>query len=199
MKLKAQNVDRRIRRTQEAIRQALIELILEKHYDTISVQDIIDRADVGRSTFYLHFRDKEDLFRRDWQKLLEYFVEQITLENLHTGRIFPIREFFHHLKDFHHLYRALVKSGKIDNLFGYGQKYLAEIIEIRINAVFDAEIQPDVPIPILANYLANEVFSHLKWWLDRDMPYPPERMDEIFQQIVTPGFKSSLYGRNEYR
>lgn len=63
--------------------------------------------------------------------MLGYFVDQITPENLQAGRIFPIRELFEHLKDFHHLYRALVKSGKIDRLFGYGQKYLAEKIEIR--------------------------------------------------------------------
>lgn len=190
--MKSQTEDRRVQRTQKSLRDALIALILEKHYDTISVQDIIERANVGRSTFYLHFRDKEDLFRGDWQRMLEYFIGRITPENLQAGRIFPIRELFEHLKDFHHLYRALVKSGKIDRLFGYGQKYLAERIEIRINSDFNLETQTKIPIPFLANYLANEVFSQLKWWLDNDMPYPPEQMDEIFHQLILSGIKNSL-------
>lgn len=192
MNTKKGTADRRVQKTQQSLRNALIELILEKHYDTISVQNIIDRANVGRSTFYLHFRDKEDLFRGDWQRLLEYFVGQITPENLQTGRIFPVRELYEHLKDFHRLYRALVKSGKIDRLFGYGQKYLAERIEIKINDDFSFETQQAIPIPILANYLASEVFSQLKWWLDNEMPYPPERMDEIFHRLVLPGVNSAF-------
>lgn len=74
MSNESQKADRRVQKTQQSLRNALIALILEKHYDTISVQDIIERANVGRSTFYLHFRDKEDLFRGDWQRMLEYFV-----------------------------------------------------------------------------------------------------------------------------
>ena len=190
MSLKTKPDDRRVQRTQKSLRNALIELILEKHYDRISVQDIIDRANIGRSTFYLHFRDKEDLFRGDWQRLLEYFVTQITPENLQAGRIFPIRELFEHLKDFHHLYRALVKSGKIDQIFGYGQKYLAGRIEMRFHTDFSIETQ--TTIPILANYLASELFSQLKWWLDNDMPYPPEQMDKIFHRLLLPGVNSLI-------
>lgn len=190
MKAKIQTTDRRILRTQQSLRNALIELILEKHYDKISVQNIIDRADIGRSTFYLHFRDKEDLFRGDWQRLLEYFVGQITPENLQAGRIFPIQELFEHLKDFHHLYRALVKSRKIDQLFGYGQKYLAGRIEIRLRN--DFSIETPTTIPILANYLASEVFSQLKWWLDNDMPHPPDQMDKIFHRLLLPGVNSVI-------
>ena len=192
MNTKSQTEDRRVQRTQKSLRDALIALILEKHYDTISVQDIIDRANVGRSTFYLHFRDKEDLFRGDWQRMLEYFIGQITPENLQAGRIFPIRELFEHLKDFHHLYRALVKSGKIDRLFGYGQKYLAEKIEIRLNSVLNLQEQTTIPIPIMANYLASEVFAQLKWWLDNDMPYLPEQMDEIVHRLLLTGVNSVI-------
>lgn len=192
MSNESQKADRRVQKTQQSLRNALIALILEKHYDTISVQDIIERANVGRSTFYLHFRDKEDLFRGDWQRMLEYFVGQITPENLQAGRIFPIQEIFEHLKDFHRLYRALVKSGKIERLFGYGQKYLAERIEVRFQNGFNLESQTAIPLPILANYLASEVFSQLKWWLDNEMPYAPAEMDEIFHRLLLPGVNSVI-------
>lgn len=190
MKASTQTVDRRVLRTQQSLRNALIELILEKHYDSISVQNIIDRANIGRSTFYLHFRDKEDLFRGDWQRLLEYFVRQITPESLQAGRIFPIQELFEHLKDFHHLYRALVKSRKIDQLFAYGQKYLMREIEMKFQTDFNIKTQ--TIIPILANYLASEVFSQLKWWLDNNMPLSPEQMDKIFHCLLLPGVNSVI-------
>ncbi len=192
MNAQTKTEDRRINRTQQSLRKALIELILEKHYDTISVQDIIDRANVGRSTFYTHFRDKEDLFRGDWERVLDHFVEQIKAESLHEGRIFPIRELFEHLKDFHHFYRALVKSGKIEQIFSLGQKYLAERIELRIISLLSIEDTPLIPIPILANYLASEIVSNLKWWLDNNMPHSPEKMDEIFHGLVVLGFRFGL-------
>lgn len=193
MEIKNESSDRRVQKTRQSIRQALISLILEKHYDVISVQDIIDRANVGRSTFYLHFRDKEDLFRGDWQSVIANFVEQITPNNINAGRVFPINELFQHLKVFHNLYRALVKSGKMDQIFSYGQKYLAEQVQLRLeNIVKEYKKETEIPIPILANYLATEVFSNLKWWLENDMPILPEQMDEIFHKLTLPGFKSGF-------
>lgn len=192
MNVKIGSGDRRAQRTRQSLRNSLIQLILEKHYDTISVQDIINRANVGRSTFYLHFRDKGDLFRGDWQNVITHFVEQITADRLSEGRVFPIKELFGHLKDFHHLYRALIKSGKTDWLYSFGQKYLAEQIEYRLNHILQPETHTTIPVSILANYLASEVFSQLKWWLDNDMPNPPEKMEEIFHQLVLPGFSFGI-------
>src|ERR1700752_55551 len=112
--------DRRIERTRQTLRNALIGLVLEKHYDEITVQDIIDRANVGRSTFYAHFRDKEDLLMGDWEKFLDGFVQHISWKNAGHFRFVPIQELFFHLKDFHHFYRALVRSSKMDRMFKIG-------------------------------------------------------------------------------
>jgi len=96
--------DRRTMRTRSALKDALIQLILEKHYEEITVQNIIDRANVGRSTFYAHFHDKEDLLISDWEKFLDRFVQHISWKNAGTERFVPMRELFLHLKDFHHFY-----------------------------------------------------------------------------------------------
>src|ERR1044071_6290760 len=85
-------IDRRAGRTERSLREALIALILEKRYDAITVQNIIDRADVGRSTFYAHYRDKEDLLLSDWEGLLDRFVQRIRWENLDSQRLVPVRE-----------------------------------------------------------------------------------------------------------
>lgn len=180
--------DRRPVRTRKSLRDALIELILEKHYDDITVQNIIDRADVGRSTFYTHYRDKEDLFRGDWERFLDFFVQHIDFDNIEKGRFVPIKHLFQHLMDFHPFYRALVKSNKSDQLLKIGQEHLAARIENKLTVWLGKEQITLVPISILSNYLANEIFALLKWWLDENMPYAPERMDEIFHQLVTPGF-----------
>lgn len=201
--------DRRIARTQVAIKSAMIELILEKHYDEITVQNIIDRANVGRSTFYAHYRDKEDLFRRDWEGMLDFFTAPINRESLEEGRLVQVSALFQHVKDFHHLYRALVRSGKADRLFATGQGHLAGRIEGKLNLLFaDAPGLPETappPIPetaprsippsLLAHMLAAEVFTLLRWWLDRNMPHTPQRLDEIFHQFVLPGFRAAINDR----
>ncbi len=188
--------DRRANRTRKSLRDALIELILEKRYDSITVQDILDRADVGRSTFYAHYRDKEDLFRADWEKFLDFLIGQINFENISKGKFVPIKELFQHLIDFHPFYRSLVKSRKSDTLFKTGQYYLAKGIENKLTVSLANKQTPSVSVSLLSNYLANEILAFLIWWLDQNMPYTPERMDEIFHQLIAPGFRLALCERS---
>lgn len=190
--MEGKKTDRRSERTRKSLRDALIELILKKHYDAITVQNIIDRADVGRSTFYAHFRDKEDLFRGDWERFLNFLVQQIDFENIEKGRFVPIKELFGHLKDFHPFYRALVRSRKSDQLFNTGINQLAKLIEDKLTLSLRKRQSTLIPVSILSNYLANEMFTFLRWWLDQNMPYSPERMDEIFHHLITPGFQAVL-------
>ena len=184
--------DRRSNRTRQSLRNALMELVLEKHYDDITVQDILDRADVGRSTFYTHYRDKEDLFRGDWEKFLNFLIQNIDFENIKKSSFVPIKGLFQHLIDFHPFYRALVKSRKSEQLFRSGQNHLAKGIENRLMLSLNNKQPALIPIPILSNYLANEIFTLLRWWLDQNMPYTPERMDEIFHQLIAPSFRDTL-------
>jgi len=188
--------DRRANRTRKLLRDALFELILQKHYDVITVQNILDRADVGRSTFYAHYRDKEDLFRSGWERFLDFLVQRIDFENVDKGRFIPITELFEHLVDFHPYYRALVRSRKSDQLFYTGINELAKRIEYKLTLSAGNEQPMIIPISILSNYLANEMFTFLRWWLDRNMPYPPEKMDEIFHRLIVPGFKAAV-GKND--
>lgn len=190
--------DRRIDRTVTSLRKALIGLILEKHYDSITVQEIIDRANVGRSTFYTHFRDKEDVLVGDWKRFLDMMVAHIDFQKAASGRFIPIRELIHHLKEYHALYRALVKSGKSERLFTVGTTYLAEQIEPKIiSAVGDKPT--DVPPALSAHYLAIQIFATLRWWLDQNMPYSPEEMDKMFHSLVAPGVSNALGNRPEIR
>lgn len=192
MAAESKKADRRSSRTRRSLRDALIELILEKRYDSITVQNVIDRADVGRSTFYAHYRDKEDLFLSDWEAMLDGFARHIEWHNAGAGRVVPITGLFRHVQEFHHFYIALARSRKTDLLFKTGNSYLTQSIENSLTPFLADRPQPTVPKPVLSNYLASEILALLRWWLDNNMPYPPERMDEIFHELVMPGFCASL-------
>src|SRR5207245_11671341 len=120
--------------TVSALGTSLIELMLEKHYDSITVQDIIDRANVGRSTFYSHFRDKEDLLVGDWKRFYEMIADYTNLTGDLSRPVAPIAGLTAHLKDMHALYRALERSGKTDRLFSVGIDRLADKLEDKIRS-----------------------------------------------------------------
>lgn len=170
----------------------MVDLVQEKRFDDITVQNLIDRADVGRSTFYSHFRDKEDFFQRDWERFLDALVSQIEWDKAGSGSFIPVVYLFRHLQDFQPFYQGLVRSRKADAVFKSGTEYLTGKIEAALAA--RAWDNPSIPTPIMAGFLSNQLFALLKWWLDERMPYSPERMDEIFHELVTPTFRMNLPG-----
>jgi len=104
--------DRRAQRTRRQLSGALNELIKEKRFDDITVQNVIDRADVGRATFYSHFRDKEDLFQKNWEAFIDFCAQQIIWDKAGKGSFMPILFLFDHLKDVQPFYQGLVRSRK---------------------------------------------------------------------------------------
>jgi AcrR family transcriptional regulator len=181
--------DRRARRTRHQVSGALVDLIREKRFDDITVQNLIDRAGVGRSTFYSHFRDKEDAFEYQWRHLAHHLAEQIDWDKAGSDSFFPVTFFFAHLQEAQSFYRGLVRSGKVDALFKSGVGYLSSDIEAALNDRWKSR-RVGVPIPVLSHYLANEFFGLLSWWLDAGMPYTPESMDKMFHRLINPTIKA---------
>ena len=194
MKPKKKTSDRRTRRTRHKVSGALVDLIKEKRFDDITVQNLIDRAGVGRSTFYTHFRDKEDAFENQWQQFNGLIAERINWDNAGRDSFFPVTFVFQHLQEAQSFYRGLARSGKVDSIFKSGVQYLTNNIERALNQKFKPP-QVAIPIPVLSHYLANEFFGLLKWWLDACMPCTPEAMDEMFHRLVNPTIKSALADR----
>lgn len=173
----------------------MVDLITEKRFDDITVQHLIDRADVGRSTFYSHFRDKEDLFQQNWESFLDFCVEQIDWTKAGQGSFMPIHFLFSHLQEVQPFYQGLVRSRKSEAMFKSGIEHfgrkLAEALNSRLKQ------PPAIPLAVLANYLASELFGLLRWWLDERMPYSPAQMDEMFHRLVNPSMNAAL--RNSLR
>jgi len=194
--VKTPKKDRRSERTRQLLSEALIQLMVEKQYDLITVQDVIDKANVGRSTFYAHYQDKEDLLTSSFERMLAILDPHVdqgdAVWDAATARLLRTEGLFQHVKDHHHLYKALMWGQGLELLFKKGQSYLSRNIEKQIVSLAPPQHDLPVPLPILSNYLAGTLITLLKWWLDHNMPYTPQRMDEIFQQLVMPGIRAAL-------
>lgn len=195
--MKEKKESRRTRRTRKLIEDALMSLMLNKRYDKITVQDIIDRADVGRSTFYAHFNDKEDLLISDFEHVFAGLSQQIDIDKESENEVFSTIELFKHIQAHHGLYKALVWGRGVELIFRQGNNILSRIFEKRLITLVEDRESPKVPIPILANHLAGSFLTLLKWWLDNNMRHSPEEMDQIYQQMVLPGVWVSL-GRTDW-
>jgi AcrR family transcriptional regulator len=117
-------VDQRIRRTCERLGSALVALIQERPIDDVTVQEVLDRASVGRSTFYLHYRDKDDLLLSQLEKFLELMSRALSMRKEESYRVVPVEELFAHIGDQKKLYRALADSGRLNDFFDLAQGYL---------------------------------------------------------------------------
>jgi AcrR family transcriptional regulator len=189
--MNAKKEDRRSVRSRSLLENALVALMQERRYADITVQDILDRADVGRSTFYAHFRDKEDLLIRSLERVLESFIHH--MDGGDDGRaLLSTVEFFRHVQANQVLYQAMVRGPGMDILFGQGQAMISQKIEQHLKHVPAQGQASAVPLPIIASYLAGSFLTLLKWWVEHKLPYSPEQMDAIYQQLVMPGTLAAL-------
>jgi AcrR family transcriptional regulator len=187
--------DRRVQRSQQALFEALTALILEKRYDKITVQEIIDRANVGRSTFYAHYLDKEDLLVKgfatfskqsgDHKQTASHRGKEVE-PSLHTLR------FFRHAYLHHHLHSAMVEGGGADLLLGTVRHHLQEDIEEQLQQLFSDGRTRAVPLPLLTNFLTSALIAMATWWLEAGQSYSPEEIDTLFQQLAMAGVERLL-------
>ena len=184
--------DRRVTRTRRALREALIGLILEKGYDAITVGDIVDRADVGRSTFYAHFVDKDALLLGGFSALPTLWAEESRGSDAESGAIpftFSLK-MFRHADEERRLFRALVgqRSGAL--VQRQLDRVLSDLVRAdleRLHAVGDAHT-----LDVALRFVVSAYVGLLTWWLDHPTPATPEQMDQAFRALVLPGVAGFL-------
>ncbi|HZN54486.1 MAG TPA: TetR/AcrR family transcriptional regulator [Candidatus Polarisedimenticolaceae bacterium] len=175
------NGDRRVRRTQRALTRALVDLVLEKRYDAITIQNLLDRADVGRSTFYAHYRGKDDLLLRSFERMLDMFDGAIERDPTPSRRVAPVRELFEHVGEVRPFQQALARARVLDRQYQVGIEQMSRTIERRLASSFRSD---PIPAAVRARALAGSLFALLRWWIDQDAPYSPEEMDRMFHAMV---------------
>ena len=176
--------DRRVRRTKQRLDDALESLIIEKGYDKTTVQDLIDRADVGRSTFYAHYETKDDLLASWGDQLAAEMELQMAQQQTEAGSIMPSLALFRHMADAHHVYKAMIGSRGDDIATAMVHSSLLRHATSGLERRPDAGNKTTIPIEVRAEFLTGSLFALLTWWVDNDMPYPPESMDEMYQELT---------------
>jgi len=200
--MSAEKVDRRVSRTRRQLRDALQTLILEKGFDGITIEEITDRADVGRTTFYLHYKDKEELLLECINLGLSDLIAQVSdvplsdwsLSDGRRGTITApnaaILLIFQHAAKNVDLYRIILRGAGS----GETQNRVREIYASAVNTFLVEKVnreaivlEPRVPLDVFSNYFAGSLLGLMSWWLEEEMPYSPEKMTEMYQQMFFPG------------
>lgn len=184
-------LDSRVKHTRDALGDALLALMQEKSFESITVQEILDRAGIGRSTFYSHYSDKDDLFLSDLEDFMELMSKLLVNAPETSNRVLPVREFFHHVGEMRHMHTLLVASGKMHEFIDLGQGYFARAIERRLAALPATCQMAASRRTAIAQCYAGAFFSLLSWWLAQAAPPSPVEMDTMFHQMFWSGVRAA--------
>ncbi|MFB9963045.1 TetR/AcrR family transcriptional regulator [Sinosporangium siamense] len=181
-------MDRRVRRTRQAVQRALVDLTLEKGYEAVTVTDLINRADVGRSTFYAHFTDKQDV-------LLSNIAE---IDFLHrppstSGELFAFSlPMLEHAAEQQRLVKALLGRRGGGVLVARGEQMLATMIRDELTTR-GAPASPSLDLVVIC--VAGAFMALLRQWVDGDFTATPTDLDTAFRTAVIPGVAALLGGQ----
>jgi AcrR family transcriptional regulator len=184
---RSRNVDARVRKTRDALGDALVALMQELPFESITVQHVLDRANVGRSTFYSHYSDKDDLLMSEAEEFFESISFALSAHGDKSDRVFPVREFFEHLLDVREFYSALVRSGKLNANLEMAKGQFARGIERRLAELSRGQAVAPAHRAAIAFAQAGALLSLLSWWIDRGMKEPPQDMDQLFHRMFWQG------------
>ena len=164
---KSAGVDARTRRTTTALAHALIQLIQEGdgRFKDITVRQILQRAGVGRTTFYSHFRSKEDVLHSTYEGVFGVHKQQLQQDTSGKPRLFPVSEFLEHLAGAKPVMVAFRKAGLADDMRSQFIGYAADIIECRIR---DLNLSTTVQPRLAARMLAAALIESMDWWFDHE-------------------------------
>lgn len=182
--------DRRVVRTRDALGDALVALMHERPWQAITVQQILDRAHVSRSTFYAHYRDKDDLFLSDVDEFFEAMATLLARRREASTRVAPVRELFAHVAEWRRFHAALVTAGKVHDVLELGQGHFARAIALRLRALPATAGLPPTRRTALANALAGALMALLAWWLDHGGAGSASEMDDLYHQMVWCGVRA---------
>jgi AcrR family transcriptional regulator len=182
--------DRRAQRTRKLLGDALISLIREKNYESIAVQEILDRANVGRSTFYTHYRDKDELLVNGIESMIRPVRDsKLTLSARPHERLlsFSLPIFEHHDRHRHRGEQRLGERGRVV-LHEHLRKFLIERMagEIRPLPRVCSRSAVEIPPHLVVEYIASTFVLVLNWWVESGSRLSPKEVDEIFRAMVSP-------------
>ncbi|MCC6612494.1 MAG: TetR/AcrR family transcriptional regulator C-terminal domain-containing protein [Anaerolineae bacterium] len=190
--MKTAKQDRRSQRTRQLLGSALVELMLEQRFDTITVQDILERANVGRSTFYEHYTDKEDLLMSEIFRVLHALQAHSTTPEAEAEGLIPSLEFFRHIREQQRLLHTFLIGRGAEYLTHEMEAQLSKLAEHNLLALAGGQANAQMPIPLTARFVARTFLMLAQWWSEQDMRQTPEEMNALFLRLVMPGVRAAL-------
>ena len=187
-----------MRRTRELLRSALLSLIEEKGYERITVQDILDRADVGRSTFYAHFTDKEDLLRSGFDEFQSSAAAEMHATVTPAGHkvefLEPMLAVFHHVEDHRHRWKPLARKGGADLVVRLLRERVTELVREHFRSQLpemkgkQRQLEQEAAI----QFVVGSSMSLLNWWLDSNVDCSADELHSIFRGLTVQGVRRFL-------
>ena len=165
-----------------------------KGYEAITVQDIIDRANVGRVTFYAHYEGKEALHDAALDRLVEMLREQAeTRRGLgHESTLACCTAMFEHAHSHRALYRGLIsRRGGATVMHGI-RKRMALLVREELERTKKRRGRDAIPLDLLVEHVVSSFTAVLTWWMDHKTGYGPAEIDAVFRRLTLPGIESEL-------
>ena len=198
MSKKRERTDPRILRTRQYLRDALIALIKEKSFDSVQVKEITQRAKLNRATFYLHYRDKNDLLVKSMQEILEQLEQDVGSSPVVEGQVTPdlivkpLISVFDHIARHADFYYVMLCEMGVPSAINEIQHYI-EQVALR----WMTKLQPDqtrvvVETEMVIKFVSTAYIGVVKWWLNNDMPHSSEHMAKQFMSLVSLGVSRSV-------
>jgi AcrR family transcriptional regulator len=185
--------DRRVVRTRRLLKNALLDLMEEGNYETITIRRITDQADIGYATFFRHYDGKDEL-------MLELFTDIITeLEAMpegHGGQYFEQEGYllFEHVAQNQALYRGILDSPTFARKF---RDLLKDIVRGHLESHAEVISSPALPFEIAAQHMVASHLGLIDWWLSNDRPYSIEIMARIYDRLIIRATWQALQMENE--
>ena len=182
-------MDKRVRRTRDKLGDALVALMQEKSFDDIRIQDVLDRAKIGRSAFYSHFKDKDDLFLSDADEFFEGIAGYLSSWQENSNRVAPVAELFSHVAEMRPYLNALRESGKWTDIRDLASEHFARGINKRLAEISATRALSPTARAARAHALSGSLLALLEWWLRHKTPASPVQMDTLFHQLAWSGIR----------
>lgn len=192
----ARKDDRRVQRTQQLLRTALVSLIEENGFEGITVQDIIDRANVGRATFYAHFDNKEDLLVSGFDGLRAALKELRSQAHMRTVSpdepLFAFsHEMFAHIAEYRKVFRAMVgkRSGALVQQLLH--KIVADLVRDDLKAMGRRDDHSALTEAVV-QFVTGGFFGLAMLWATGKLPLSVDDVNALFRRLAMPGVKAAL-------
>lgn len=190
-------LDRRIQKTLQLLQKALGELIAEKEYDAITIQEILDRANVGRSTFYAHFENKDQLLRSILTLLNDHFEAGIrqmsegqkTYAENSDQMPFRVLQF---VEQNHRLFRAMLGKAGHSSPPNPLHDYLYTVTQEHFRQMMRLKHRDTLRLELAAQFYTSAFIGALVWWLENNMVYSAEVFGQMINQMTLPGLQAFL-------